>query len=380
MFQYAQSLLAGLASLEPREFEVVAAFTSQEWRPEIERHDIDARLLRHGAWGQWIANMALRLCIPGGICRMIIGRVNPLSRELEALGCDVMLYPAQDAMTYQSKVNAIGTVHDLMHRHESRFPEVSSFGRYRIREHRFGNIARYSRAVLVDSRIGQQQFAQAYARFAGKAFVLPYVAPTSVVEAAERPDFDVHYRLPPKFLFYPAQFWPHKNHIRLVEALYRASRDCADMKLVLCGGHRHQYQYVVSRAREIGVLDRIIFPGYVPDSDLGGFYRRARALVMPTFFGPTNIPPLEAFALGCPVAISGIYGMPEQAGDAALYFDPESIEQITETCRRLWRDDALVRQLAARGKDRALVNGQDAFNSRLQAVLRSVVEMPAPGR
>ena len=82
------------------------------------------------------------------------------------------------------------------------------------------------------------------------------------------------------------------------------------------------------------------------------FYRRARAMVMPTFFGPTNIPPLEAFALGCPVAVSNIYGIPEQVGDAALLFDPNSVEEIADCIERLWQDDALCASLISKGHAR----------------------------
>ena len=58
------------------------------------------------------------------------------------------------------------------------------------------------------------------------------------------------------------------------------------------------------------------------------FYKYAVALVMPTFFGPTNIPPLEAFALGCPVITSNIYGIPEQVGDAALLVNLDKPLQV----------------------------------------------------
>jgi glycosyltransferase involved in cell wall biosynthesis len=94
---------------------------------------------------------------------------------------------------------------------------------------------------------------------------------------------------------------------------------------------------------------------------------------MPTHFGPTNIPPLEAFLVGCPVAVSGIYGIPEQVGDAALLFDPESVEEIAKCIERLWTDDALCVMLAAQGKQRAAAWGQEQFNARLREIIDVVL-------
>lgn len=114
--------------------------------------------------------------------------------------------------------------------------------------------------------------------------------------------------------------------------------------------------------------------GYVPDADLPEFYRPVRALVMPTFFGPTNIPPLEAFALGCPVAISGIYGIPEQTGDAAMLFDPRSVEDIAIAIERSWRDDWLCEQLRAKGYARSRRWRQVDFNRCVQGVIDKLLD------
>ena len=97
---------------------------------------------------------------------------------------------------------------------------------------------------------------------------------------------------------------------------------------------------------QLGLAENVHFLGYVPEAHMPGLYRRARALVMPTFFGPTNIPPWEAIALGCPVAVSDIDGMRDQMGDAALFFDPTSVPEMAQVMERLWRDDALCRELA----------------------------------
>src|SRR6185312_924610 len=90
----------------------------------------------------------------------------------------------------------------------------------------------------------------------------------------------------------------------------------------------------------------------------------------PSFFGPTNIPPLEAMSLGCPVASSYVYAMRERLGDAALYFAPDSVEQMVDCIGRLWSDDDLCRRLVERGRARAARWNVHAFHRELQDVVR----------
>ena len=94
-------------------------------------------------------------------------------------------------------------------------------------------------------------------------------------------------------------------------------------------------------------------------------------LVMPTYYGPTNIPPIEAFVLGCPVATSNIYAMPEQLGNAALLFNPNSVQEIASTIERLWTDEKLRHELIKRGKMWTKNWGQRQFNQRLWEIVRA---------
>lgn len=374
MFQYAQSVLEALSRLEPQRYTITIAYSDVDWSPILARFGLRGHALRYGKFGQRMADIAMVLRIPGAASRMFGRFANPLVRELLAQQCDAWLFPAQESLSYQMPGCVIGTIHDLMHRYEPTFPEVSSKFRFGIREHRFSNIARNSTAVLVDSNVGRQHVVESYGIAPFKVHPLPYVAPSYLNDAREPDNFDVRYGLPAKFLFYPAQFWPHKNHMRLLEAMHRVAEMYPDIALVLSGGHSHAFEQVQQHAQALGLGERVRFVGYVPDSDLRSFYVRARALIMPTFFGPTNIPPLEAMTTGCPAIVSGIYGMPEQSGDAALYFDPHSVDEIAERISQVWCDDRLAEEMALKGLDRSRAHGQTEFNQRLADILDIVYE------
>jgi glycosyltransferase involved in cell wall biosynthesis len=319
-----------------------------------------------------MARVFLWIGLPARVCRWSSRFVIPAVRTMLRHRRDLWIFPAQDLLAYQAPVAALVSIHDLMHRYERRFPEVSAFGRFRVREQRFSGIAETACGILVDSETGRRQVVESYGVDEARVYSLPYVPPPYIGGAASRSSADFH-RLPAKFAFYPAQFWPHKNHRGLLAAVAALRPALPDLHLVLSGTKSLEYASIAAYADELGLRDNVTFLGRVADEDIAELYRRARCLVMPTFFGPTNIPPLEAFALGCPVAVSAIYGMPEQVGDAALTFDPESLDDMAGVLHRLWTDDELCARLRANGLKRASKWNQKSFNRRFREILESVL-------
>lgn len=116
--------------------------------------------------------------------------------------------------------------------------------------------------------------------------------------------------------------------------------------------------------------DHITILGFVNDGNMIYLYRHATAMIMPSYFGPTNIPPLEAMALGCPVAISNKYAMPEQVGQAGLLFNPDSPEEIAECIRRIWIDGELRERMIAEGYRRVQRWTEQDFKNRISKVVK----------
>lgn len=365
-FQYNQAMLDAVAALPRDRFSVVVGYTSGLWLEYLKTYDLKTVFVPLGFWGRVFGLGWTLLGLPMGLWRTICPLFHPMAKALLRERCDLWIFPAHDLKSDQVPVPALVSVHDLMFRYERRFPESSSGWEYLNRERSCRNICRWSEGVLVDSEIGRQQMLESYAISTGRVHVLPFIAPKYMLSEEIPANFDaLYHQLPDKFIFYPAQFWEHKNHKRLIQAVARLKGDLPDLKLVLSGAKQNAYDSVRELVLELNLDDDVVFLGYVADADMPEFYRRARALVMPTYYGPTNIPPMEAFVVGCPVAISGIYGMPEQVGDAALLFNPDSEEEIADCIRRLWTDDRLCAELSAKGEARAAIWGQKQFNERL---------------
>jgi glycosyltransferase involved in cell wall biosynthesis len=179
----------------------------------------------------------------------------------------------------------------------------------------------------------------------------------------------VRLRLPEKFLFYPAQFWSHKNHLRLIDAFREVAAEVPDLKLVLTGKKRDQYETVMSAIDTFGLNGRVCHLGHVEQDDLRTIYRLATALVMPSLFESVSIPIYEAFQVGTPVAASGILAIPEQVGDAGLLFDPTSVASIKDAILRIVKGPAAARLLGERGRGRMAAMTPERYGAQLQNLL-----------
>jgi glycosyltransferase involved in cell wall biosynthesis len=372
-FQYNQTILDAVAALPRDRFSVVVGYTSELWHKYLKDYDLKVVFVPRGFLGRGLGLIWVLSGLPMGLWRKICPGFHPMARALLREKCDLWIFPSQDARSFQFPVPALVTILDLMHRYEGRFPEAGSRWQCLTREHLYSNIGRFARGILVDSETGRQHVIESYGTDRERIHVLPFIAPRYMRSSQTPPGFDSRYPLPEKFIFYPAQFWKHKNHEKLIRAVASLQSAIPNLKLVLSGSKKNAYDSVARMVQELGLSESVFFLGYVPEEDVPELYRRSRALVMPTYFGPTNIPPLEAFTVGCPVAISGIYGMPEQVGDAALFFDPDSIEEIADSIRRLWTDDRLCAGLAGKGKAKVASWGQEQFNWRLREIIDMVI-------
>ncbi|HEX9605742.1 MAG TPA: glycosyltransferase family 1 protein [Gemmatimonadaceae bacterium] len=274
---------------------------------------------------------------------------------------DLVIYPVYSVKAFETRVPSAVTVHDLNHRLYTEFPEIRALGEFERREYYFRNACRSALTLFVESETGKEDLLDYYADTGvdgDRIVVLPMLPASSVnprVSASERARVSDRYGLSEDYLFYPAQFWPHKNHLRLVEALYHLKYGAGLTPTLVLGGsysgalRRRTFAAAMRAARRLGVDRQVRHLGFIPDQDMSALYSAAACLVMPTFFGPTNIPVLEAFAMGCPVVTSDIRGIREQTDGAAVLVNPRDSEGIADGLRRVLTSTDLRTGLIRRG-------------------------------
>lgn len=247
------------------------------------------------------------------------------------------------------KVPYIATVWDLAHRVHPYFPEVSTTGwTFDMRETHYSKALPQATYVVIGNNAGKNQVCRYYNIDESRVRTIPMITPRYVYELEADNSILERCKLEPqKYLFYPAQFWPHKNHIRLVKAMKILKNQ--GFKLVFTGAEKGNKKYIEKMVNEFGLTNDILFLGFVSKKELISLYKNAYALAYVSFFGPDNIPPLEAMALKCPVIYPKIEGAQEQLQDCTLYFNLLDENDLIAKIENL-KDEKLRNRLIEKGE------------------------------
>lgn len=268
------------------------------------------------------------------------------------------------------KMSFVPLVLDLQHRLQPQFPEVSAGGEWQTRESHYRRCLPKARFVVAGTQAGRDEIVRFYNVAPEKIALLPHPTPQAALESLVHDDGQVlaDFGLQPGYLLYPAQLWMHKNHSNLLLALAELKKAGLTLQLVLTGsdfGARRSIQRLIKLH---GLEKQVKFLDYVSREDLYALYRNALALTYMSFFGPENLPPLEAFALGCPVIAARVSGAEEQLGQAAVLVNPADPAEIAVAVRGLHSDPRQRQRLIAAGRTRAQAwTTQDFVRGAVQA-------------
>jgi glycosyltransferase involved in cell wall biosynthesis len=179
------------------------------------------------------------------------------------------------------------------------------------------------------------------------------------------------YDLPDKFIFYPAQCWFHKNHIKLVEAFDLVCKQRDDIYLILTGSQQNNYNNLMTRINELNLNEKVKHLGYIDYEDLPYFYKLSQFLVMPTLFESVSIPIYEAFALEVAVCSSNVVALPEQVGEAGLIFEPNDINDIAEKMMMYLNNESLIKEKTMKGFERVIGFNHENYKIKLLEALNT---------
>ncbi len=244
---------------------------------------------------------------------------------------------------------------DLQHRLQPFFPEVSADGVWKSRENFFAQTLKRAAFVIVGTDAGREEVTTFYGVANERIRKLPHPTPQfALAEIVADRSALAQYELPRDYVFYPAQFWSHKNHIGLLHAILELKQnDNLRLPVVFTGSDHGNEGHVRRFVQDRQLYDQVHFLGHVSRETLRALYQNAFALCYPSFFGPENFPPLEAFALGCPVIAADVPGAGEQFGDAAILVNPANESEIAQALKAVYHDKAKRDELIVRGKERA---------------------------
>jgi glycosyltransferase involved in cell wall biosynthesis len=257
--------------------------------------------------------------------------LEPFEKKLQEHGCDLVYFVTpNNASSLLQELNYIYTLWDLCHRDNPEFPEVRNDNTVMNRDRQYRNNLGQAYFVLTDSDQLSQRASYRYGIDLDRFLAMPY-APSPFIareDALSKEKILKKYNLMEGFFYYPAQFWAHKNHIRILEALELLRIKGCLPNVVFSGNDFGNRTYLETYTSQHSLLEQVRYLGFVPPEDVRGLYENSIAVVMPTYFGPTNLPPLEAWSLDKPLIYSSYFT--EQAGDAALYSNPDNAQELAD--------------------------------------------------
>lgn len=277
--------------------------------------------------------------------------LNYVDKTLEKYNIDLVYHPHQHQyLTYNTPF--VVTNWDLAHITTFPFPEISSG--FNSRDSWYRTTFQRAFCVFAESEAGKNEIIKHLNFPESKIRVIP-IFPGRVTNISISPEEmdatlielklnDVQYFL------YPAQFWTVKNHYTLVKAFEVFHNTISsNVKLVFTGSDKGTKEHIKKFVSNLNLDKHILFLDFVSDAELNVLYRNAISLVMPTLLGPTNIPPLEAIALKCPVICSDMPGHREQLGDAVLFINPLDKIDIARAMKIFYENSNIRKKYSEKG-------------------------------
>lgn len=276
--------------------------------------------------------------------------VSPFEKKVTELGTDLIYFTTPSLIISKiQRLNFISTIWDVAHVDFPEFPEVRDFQEFRFREYLYSTYLKAAAIVIVDSDSLRQSIIRRYDVNSERIIIMPF-SPNPEFQRNASLDADIfkEFQLKKDFLLYPAQFWSHKNHIGLIKAISILKKKWPEIQVALVGTNKGNLSTVSGYLGDKQLGDHVKCLGFVTSDQLKELYKKCSIVIMPTYFGPTNIPPLEAWMFEKPVIYS--QHLNEQTKDAAVYIDPDSPESIAAAIDSVF-DRELRAQLIYRGNE-----------------------------
>lgn len=290
---------------------------------------------------------------------------NSLDSLLRNEGVELIWFVSPRA--FETNLPYLTIVLDLQHRKQPWFPELRDRAEWETRERLLVPFLRKATGIVVGTEAGRREVSDFFRVPVERVYILPHPTPAYALNAAHMGNLPAG--LEPGYLFYPAQFWAHKNHVNLLLALKQLRDEGKTIRLVLTGSDYGNLAHIRQTISDLELQNQVNVLGFVSTQEMIALYQNALALTYVSFFGPENLPPLEAFALGCPVIAARVDGAEEQVGESALLVDPAKPEEIASAIRRVHEDASLRNELIEKGKARATNWTADHF---IQGVLKII--------
>lgn len=296
-------------------------------------------------------------------------------------GADLMLYPAPSVHSFEAGITYIVALHSLRYRLYEEFPSEVEGTALEHYEYLVRNSVRFAALVIVDSEALKDDLLNRFGSLGLSEEKIRILAPSmssyldEQIPEEEKQRVLQKYSVFEPYLFFPAAYLPHKNHVRLLDALEILENEYTlRIPVVMCGSsvgaaRKAWHQEVLREVQSRGRDDQVTCLPYIADDGMSALYSGARLVTILNGIGTSSLVVPEAWAFRCALIAPRIRGIREQVGDAGILVNPASAEEIAETIRKLWTEPATRTHLAELGYQKHLAHSPGLYSSRWAAIL-----------
>lgn len=263
-----------------------------------------------------------------------------------------------------SHIKTLSWIPDFQH---IQLPDMFSDNEILDRNRRYRKAAKYSSRIILISETAKRDFEVFAPEYTSKVRILP---PISLIESSiysySLNHVLIKFNLPEKFFFLPNQFWKHKNHCVVFEAI-RILKERGIEITVVCAGISYDYRnpnYFSNVSRKISewkIRNQIIYIGVVPRSDVLGLIRQSIGVINPSLFEGFGFTVEEARSIGKRVILSDIPAHREQNPPKSSFFPVNNVDLLADILEQIWSN-------SIPGPDEDLEKcAQKEYSKRLQA-------------
>lgn len=287
--------------------------------------------------------------------------------------CDVVYTPTNTLLAYNSRKPTVLSMHDIQHLH---FPQFFSWAQRLSRTVTYELSARYANYLQASSEFIKADLLQQYALHEEQLVVIPEGVDLGVfARSTAGPGTQSSQDLPRRFLFFPAQLWPHKNHITVLRALEKLRRE-RDLRipLIMTGASYSAAPSLLAFVKDNAMDDQVTYLGKVPFAELLNLYHRATFLITAVLYESSSLPVLEAAAAGTPIIASRIPPNEEMSRILKLsLFDPLDSVELARLLEDVWFNESLVKEHVKHNHENVSYYSWENVASRYLEFFRRVV-------
>lgn len=273
---------------------------------------------------------------------------------------------------YFLKKSFIFTLHDMQ---EMYYPEFFNIRERIIRRLKNKLLVRHAEKILCESNYVKGDIQRFLNTDESKISVIASPPPKCFLNFVfNEENFEKvkkKYNLPEFFIFYPANYWRHKNHNLLIDAFSNVIKKYPNIHLVLSGSLNNNLKEYERKINSHNLENKVHHIGFIDYIDLPYLYKLSQFLVMPSLFESISIPIFEAFSLKVAVCSSNVFGVKDQVGKAGLTFDPLNIDDIDNKISLYLEDKKLINKMGISGFKKFMGLSHEKYKRELLKIINS---------